>query len=112
MIKNFLRAFYSDLLYDLYEAKTGKLHLFRDVFFHYGVWLFGFLGIHFVISLLYYFVWITDWMEFYQRVISFGIVTAILFSVWIFAGILYGTSPDRPIVEGINDETKIPKWLR
>lgn len=112
MLKLFLRAFYSDLLYDLHEARTGKLHLFRDVIFHYGLWLLGFLGIHFVIGLLYYLIWVTNWMEFYQRVISFGIVTSILFLVWFFAGKLYGTSPDRPVIDGINDESKLPKWMR
>lgn len=114
MIKLFLRAFISDYLYDRYQAKMGSLNMFRDVIFHYFIlWGGGFLAMHIFLGFLLYEVWVTDIdIAFYQRTIAFGVIVAMFFLIWIFAGKLYGTSPDRPVENGINDESMLPKWLR
>ncbi len=112
MIKRFLQAFVSDLLYDLYQVKQGKLNLFRDVILHYFViWGGGFFIIHVFLFICLYFLFVIP-MEFYQFIIGMIIILITIVLMWVFAGKLYGEHPDRPIVEGINDKSKLPRWLR
>lgn len=112
ILKKFLRAFISDYLYDREQARQGKLHLFRDVIFHYFIlWGGAFLGIHIFLVYLIFRIWTAD-VEVYQRIIASGFVFVFFVLIWFFAGQLYGENPDRPIIKGVNDKEKLPRWLR
>ncbi len=111
MIKKFIKALIQDLLYDLNEVKKGNLKLFRDVILHYSTWVGGLVIIHVFLLYLSYLLVISN-IAFYQSVIGFTVLLATFFLVWFFAGKLYGESPDRPVIEGINDDSRLPRWLR